>query len=88
MKIVQVSDLHFGAQFRGEIFEQLICEVNDLKPSAIVATGDLTNEGLLKEYEKCREKFDEFNTRRIIAISGNHDYRNAGYLLFKKFFSS
>ena len=86
MKIVQISDIHVGAQFNEEIFDQVIQEVNDLKPSAILATGDLTNEGLLKEYEKCKEKFSEFETDKIIAISGNHDYRNTGYLLFKKFF--
>lgn len=86
MKIVQISDTHVGAQFREEIFDQVVYEVNDLKPSSIVVTGDLTNEGLLKEYEKCKEKFAQFQTKNIIAISGNHDYRNTGYLLFKKFF--
>jgi 3',5'-cyclic-AMP phosphodiesterase len=86
MKIAQISDTHVGAQFREEVFDQVVSEVNDLRPSAIVVTGDLTNEGLLKEYEKCKEKFSAFETDRIIAISGNHDYRNTGYLLFKKFF--
>jgi 3',5'-cyclic-AMP phosphodiesterase len=86
MKIVQISDTHVGAQFREEIFDQVVYEVNDLRPSAIVVTGDLTNEGLLKEYERCKEKFSQFQTENIIAISGNHDYRNTGYLLFKKFF--
>lgn len=86
MKIVQISDIHVGAQFREEVFDRVVYEVNVLKPSTIVVTGDLTNEGLLKEYEKCKEKFAQFETENIIAISGNHDYRNTGYLLFKKFF--
>ena len=25
-------------------------------------------------------------TKKVIAISGNHDYRNTGYLHFKKYF--
>src|SRR3989338_4212225 len=29
---------------------------------------------------------DEVNALKIIAISGNHDYRNTGYLVFKKYF--
>jgi len=86
MKIVQISDIHVGAQFNEEVFDNVVEEVNDLGPDAVVATGDLTNEGLLKEYEKCKTKFAKFEVDKIIAMSGNHDYRNTGYLLFKKFF--
>ncbi len=86
MKIVQISDIHVGSQFHEEVFDQVIDEVNDIRPSAIIVTGDLTNEGLMKEYEKCKAKIAKFKTEKIIAISGNHDYRNTGYLLFKKFF--
>jgi 3',5'-cyclic AMP phosphodiesterase CpdA len=86
MKIVQLSDIHVGSQFREEIFDNVIDEVNDLEPTAVLVTGDLTNEGLMKEYEKCKAKFAKLEVDKIIAISGNHDYRNTGYLLFKKFF--
>src|SRR3989475_6181762 len=86
MKIVQISDIHVGSQFREEIFDNVVDEVNELNPSAILVTGDLTNEGLLKEYEKCKTKFSKFEAQKIITISGNHDYRNTGYLLFKKYF--
>lgn len=86
MKIVQLSDIHVGSQFNEEAFDRVVEEVNDLGPSAVLVTGDLTNEGLLKEYEKCKQKFAKFEVDKIIAISGNHDYRNTGYLLFKKFF--
>ncbi|HSB57729.1 MAG TPA: metallophosphoesterase [Nitrosopumilaceae archaeon] len=86
MKIVQLSDIHVGSQFHEEIFDKVVEEVNDLGPAAVLVTGDLTNEGLKKEYEKCKAKFAEIEVDKIIAISGNHDYRNTGYLLFKKFF--
>ena len=75
-----------GSQFLPEVFETLVKEVNGLHPDVIVITGDLTNEGLIKEYEKCKSLLTKFNTKKIISISGNHDYRNTGYLLFKKFF--
>ena len=86
MEIVQLSDLHVGAQFREETFQKVIDEINSLKPSAVVITGDLTNEGLIEQYEKCKKMISQIKVEKIIAISGNHDYRNTGYLLFKKYF--
>ncbi len=86
MIIVYLSDLHVGSQFVPEVFETVVKEVNEINPDVIVITGDLTNEGLMKEYEKCKSLLTKFNTKKIISISGNHDYRNTGYLLFKKFF--
>ena len=86
MIIVQLSDLHVGSQFQPDVFEKVLDEINQLKPDAIIITGDLTNEGLIKEYEKCKELISKFTTKKIIAISGNHDYRNTGYLHFKKYF--
>ena len=86
MEIVQLSDIHVGSQFREEIFEKVIDEINLLKPEAVVITGDLTNEGLIEQYEKCKKMVSQINVEKIIAISGNHDYRNTGYLLFKNYF--
>ncbi len=86
MLIVQLSDLHVGSQFQPEVFEKVLSEVNELNPDAIIITGDLTNEGLIKEYEKCKELCSRFTCKQILTISGNHDYRNTGYLHFKKYF--
>lgn len=86
MKIVQLSDVHFGSQFRNDVFEQVIAEVNELSPYAVIITGDLTNEGLKEEYEGCKELISKINAEKIIAMPGNHDYRNTGYLHFKKYF--
>ena len=46
MKIVQLSDVHFGAQFRDDVFNKVIDEVNELSPYSVIFNGDLTNEGL------------------------------------------
>ena len=86
MEIVQLSDIHVGSQFREDVFEKVIKEVNSLKPDSVIITGDLTNEGLKEQYEKCKTLVSEINVDKIIAISGNHDYRNTGYLHFKKYF--
>ena len=86
MKIVQISDLHVGSQFLPEKFDLLVSEINQLRPDVVLVTGDLTNEGLVSEYEKCKELLSRLDAEKIITVSGNHDYRNTGYLLFKKFF--
>ena len=86
MRIVQLSDIHVGSQFQDEVFEKVIDEVNSLDTDAVVITGDLTNEGLVKQYEKCKSLISQINVKNIITVSGNHDYRNTGYLLFKKYF--
>ena len=86
MEIVQLSDIHYGAQFRENVFKKVIDEVNSLSPDAVIITGDLTNEGLKEEYEECKSLISKINVEKIIAISGNHDYRNTGYLHFKKYF--
>ena len=86
MEIVQLSDIHVGSQFREDVFETVIIEVNSLQPDSVIITGDLTNEGLKEQYEKCKALISKINVDNIIAISGNHDYRNTGYLHFKKYF--
>ena len=86
MLLVQLSDIHVGSQFQASVFDTVISEVNELKPDAILISGDLTNEGLIKEYEKCKKLVLRFECKKIISISGNHDYRNSGYLAFKKYF--
>jgi len=81
MEIVQLSDIHVGSQFREETFQKVIDEINSLKPEAVVITGDLTNEGLIDQYEKCKKLISQIDVDKIIAISGNHDFRITGYLL-------
>src|SRR3989442_11602373 len=45
MQIVQISDIHIGSLFNQNVFDVLVEEVNNLKPEAIVITGDLTMMG-------------------------------------------
>ncbi len=88
MRIVQISDLHVGSQFIESQFRKAAEEINGLRPDVVVVTGDLTNEGIQKEYEKCSSLLSTIRTKKMIAISGNHDYRNTGYLLFRRYFPS
>ncbi len=88
LQIVQLSDIHIGSLFVQNVFDTVVDEVNKLKPDAIIVTGDLTDEGLLFQFEKARNELERFICPNIIIVAGNHDYRHTGYLLFKKFFPS
>ena len=68
MIIVQISDLHIGSQFLEDKFDLLVEEVNELNPDTIVITGDLTNEGLMKEYQKCKLLLSQFNTKKLLLL--------------------
>jgi len=86
MRVVQLSDIHIGSLFKQDTFDLLVEEVNMLKPDAVIVTGDLTDDGLLFQFEKARKELMRIDCPDLIVLAGNHDYRHTGYLLFKKFF--
>src|SRR5919109_2987067 len=88
MQLVQLSDIHVGSFFKQQIFDTVVEEVNKLDPDAIIITGDLTDEGLLFQFEYAHAQIKKFTCSSIIVLAGNHDYRHTGYLLFKRFFTS
>ena len=89
MRIVQISDIHVGGFFKQNIFDLLVNEINsEMKPDCIIITGDLTDDGLLFQFEKAHQEIARLDCKNKIVIPGNHDYRHTGYLLFKKFFPS
>jgi len=88
MMLVQISDIHVGPQFKKDVFEMTVQEINKMEPDAVIVTGDLTENGMLNEFERVKEYLKQIKNKNLIVLSGNHDYRNTGYLLFKKFFPS
>lgn len=84
--LVQISDIHIGSLYNSSVFDKIVGEVNSMKPDAIIVTGDLTDEGLLPQFEIARKEIARFDCQNLIVIPGNHDYRHTGYLLYKKFF--
>jgi 3',5'-cyclic AMP phosphodiesterase CpdA len=88
MQFVQISDLHIGGLFKEDAFNTIVEEVNSLKPDVIIVSGDLTDDGLMFQFQNARREIKRLNCSNVIIFPGNHDYRHTGYLLFKKFFSS
>ena len=87
MLMVQLSDLHVSNGFKRDMLEKAIDEVNSISPDLIVITGDITENGTISEYESAKRYMDMLKCKDVIILSGNHDYRNTGYLIFKSIFS-
>ena len=87
MRIVQISDLHMGGLFKQNSFDTLVDEINnDLQPDVIIVSGDLTDDGLIFQFEQARRELQKFDCPKMIVFPGNHDYRHTGYLLFEEYF--
>jgi len=88
MRFVQLSDLHIGGLFKADVFDTIVEEVNNLKPDAIIISGDLSEDGLIFQFQQIQNELKRFNCPNLIIFPGNHDYRHTGYLLFRTFFPS
>lgn len=78
LKIVHLSDVHYGTTIYKEELENIVKKINILKPDIVVLTGDLLDENIEmpKNYEKelikTLSKIE--TTIGKYAINGNHDY--------------
>jgi len=72
--------------FNREALRTAIKEVNALSPDAVVVTGDITENGIQSEFKQATKELKQLRAKSIIYVSGNHDYRATGYLLFKQLF--
>lgn len=78
LKIVHISDIHYGTTIYKKELTKIVNKINELKPDIVVLTGDLLDNASkeIKNYEKelisILSKID--CTIGKYAISGNHDY--------------
>jgi 3',5'-cyclic AMP phosphodiesterase CpdA len=71
MKILHISDLHFG-HHDPALAEGFADDINAQKPDLIVASGDFTQVGTKEEFEQAREFLDKLEAP-IFTVPGNHD---------------
>jgi len=86
-RIAHISDTHISphANFVGEAFDWAVSDVNGLDPAPdiVIHSGDLTDNGVLREYELSVAKLQALEPKVLVA-PGNHDERNYGHALFKE----
>jgi len=83
MKILHVSDLHFG-HHDPALAKGFADDINLQKPDLIVASGDFTQIGTKQEFEQAREFLDKLDAP-VFAVPGNHDVPAVN--IFRRFFN-
>lgn len=73
IRIVHLSDLHFGA-VAWETVRPLLDVISELQPTVVVISGDLTQRARKRQFELARDFVAELpETAPVIAVPGNHD---------------
>ncbi|MGM9455229.1 metallophosphoesterase family protein [Legionella bozemanae] len=71
MKIIHISDLHFGMH-NPEIIESLLDDLTLLNPDVIIISGDLTQRARSEQYKQLLG-FLQRLTMPLLIVPGNHD---------------
>lgn len=76
LKVVHISDIHYGISTNKKDLENIINNINSLKPDLIFLTGDLVDGSITsKQHEEIKESLNKLSaTIGKYAVSGNHDH--------------
>lgn len=83
MRLVHLSDLHFGRHDDG-VVASMEAEIASHKPDLVVISGDFTQIGSRAEFAKAREFLDTLPAP-YMAVPGNHDVPERD--LIRRFFN-
>jgi 3',5'-cyclic AMP phosphodiesterase CpdA len=73
MKLLQISDLHFGPPFVARAAEAALRKAFDLNPDAIIINGDLTQRAKRVQFEAAKQYMQRLPQVPQLVIPGNHD---------------
>jgi 3',5'-cyclic AMP phosphodiesterase CpdA len=71
MKLVHLSDLHFG-HHDPAVAATLSAEIQAQQPDLVIISGDFTQVGTEEEFKQAREFIDTLSAP-VFAVPGNHD---------------
>ena len=73
LRILHISDLHFGPPFIPAAAEALLQVVPEIDPHLIVASGDFTQRAKRQQFVDARSFLDRLVEFPIVVVPGNHD---------------
>lgn len=83
LKIIHLSDLHYGYKVNSKDLKNITNKINELKPDLIVFTGDLFDKNIKLNEKELNEITNAFSNMKATigkyAISGNEDFNNKKY---------
>ncbi|MBL1422385.1 MAG: metallophosphoesterase [Alphaproteobacteria bacterium] len=86
VKILHITDIHFGP-YHWKVDDNLIIDhINGLAPDIILNTGDLTSDSLPEEFKQAGDFLAKLECENIVSIMGNHDkYSKRSHELFREY---
>ncbi|MGF6368015.1 putative phosphodiesterase [Paraburkholderia sp. RAU6.4a] len=82
IKILHISDLHFGTKNQQAVWKSLSAHIHDIRPDLIVVTGDIVDSPHKKAYEGARDALDQLRINKWWVCAGNHDRHPFGNARF------
>ncbi len=73
LTLLQISDLHFGPPYIEKIGEAALRIAPELKPDAVIVSGDLTQRAKREQFEAAKEFMSRLPDVPRLVIPGNHD---------------
>lgn len=73
LRILHISDLHFGPPFRADVAEALLAKAEQLELDAVVVSGDLTQRAKAPQFAAAAEFLARLPVVPRLVIPGNHD---------------
>jgi 3',5'-cyclic AMP phosphodiesterase CpdA len=73
LRILHISDIHFGPRVNQVVVESLVEEANRNPPDLIIASGDFTQRAKIREYKAAEAFLNALPDVPKIVTPGNHD---------------
>jgi 3',5'-cyclic AMP phosphodiesterase CpdA len=70
--LLQLSDTHFGTEV-ADVVEALERLVSDLRPDALLLSGDITQRATRAQFRAARRFIERLQVPRVLVLPGNHD---------------